>query len=165
MALPIKPATTAIALAGHCIKFGPYVGSRHEGFRRRAKQKLGLLSLLGDSELHLIFTTAGANLLAVHNAMNNFYNEPPFAQRLRQISEQNQIPASAQYAVVEAVTTCAVGNPWGVSNAAMPSYEKMIQPFSPNEVGILLNFGSLPATIVGNRIKNQTSCRKRFAQL
>lgn len=128
-------------------------------------EKLGLLSLLGDSELHLIFTTAGANLLAVHNAMNNFYNEPPFAQRLRQISEQNQIPASAQYAVVEAVTTCAVGNPWGVSNAAMPSYEKMIQSFSPNEVGILLNFGSLPATVVGNRIKNQTGCRTRFAQL
>ena len=37
---------------------------------------------------------------------------------------------SAIYAVVEAVTTCAVGNPWGVSNAAMPSYEKMIKSFS-----------------------------------
>jgi len=128
-------------------------------------EKLGLLSLLGESELHLIFTAASANLLAVHNAMNNFYNEPPFAQRLQQISEQNRIPASAQYAVVESIAMCAVGNPWGVSHAAEPSYHKMISSFSPNEVAIFLDFGSQPKTIVGNRIKSYTRCRKQFSQL
>jgi hypothetical protein len=128
-------------------------------------EKLGLLSLLGDTELHAIFTTASSNLLAVHNGMNNFYNEPPFAQRLAQISTENPIPASAQYSVVEAVTTCATGNPWGISNAAMPWYEKMIKSFSPSEIAIMLNFGSLPQTVVGNRIKSSTACRKRFSHL
>jgi hypothetical protein len=76
-------------------------------------EKLGLLSLLGESELHLIITTASNNLLAVHNAMNNFYNEPPFAARLEQISSQNRVPATAQPTFVQAVVTCGTGNPMG----------------------------------------------------
>ena len=35
-----------------------------------------------------------------------------------------------------ALITCAVGNPYGVSNAAVPRYETMIRSFSPNEVAI-----------------------------
>jgi hypothetical protein len=128
-------------------------------------EKLGLLSLLGDAELHAIFTTASQNLLDVHNAMNNFYNEPPFARRLAEIMNGSAVPASAQYAVVEAVTTCAIGNPYGVSNAAVPSYESMIRSFSPNEVALMLNFGSLPDTVIGRHIKSFSSCRKRFAKL
>jgi hypothetical protein len=149
---------------------------RHQDYKAKGDQqrstassqffeKLGLLSLLGDSELHAIFTAASSNLLAVHNAMNNFYNEPPFAQRLAQISTENSIPASAQYDVVEAVITCATGNPWGTSHAAMPWYEKMIKSFSPNEIALMLNFGSLTQTIVGHRIKSSAACRKRFANL
>ncbi|WP_027532829.1 hypothetical protein [Bradyrhizobium sp. WSM3983] len=128
-------------------------------------ENLGLLALLGDAELHAIFTTASSNLLTVHNAMNNFYNEPPFARRLAEIMNGSAVPASAQYAVVEAVTTCAIGNPYGVSNAAVPSYDRMIRSFSPNEVAILLNFGSQPKTVIGQRINNYPSCRKRFAAL
>ena len=127
-------------------------------------EKLGLLSLLGESELHLIITTASNNLLAVHNAMNNFYNEPPFAARLEQISSQNRVPATAQPTFVQAVVTCGTGNPWGTSNAAMSSYIKMVKSFSPNEVGLML---SLPdsATIVGNRIGGIARCRKGFGYL
>lgn len=128
-------------------------------------EKLGLLSLLGDTELHAIFTGASANLLAVHNAMNNFYNEPPFARRLAEIVNGSAVPVSAQFAVVEAVMTCAVGNPYGVCHSAMPQYEQMIKSFSPNEVTIMLNFGSLPKTTVGQRIKTHSNCRKRFAYL
>lgn len=97
--------------------------------------------------------------------MNNFYNEPPFARRLAEIVNGSAVPVSAQFAVVEAVTTCAVGNPYGVSHAAMPQYEQMIKSFSPNEVAILLNFGSSPKTTVGQRIKTYPACNKRFAYL
>jgi hypothetical protein len=128
-------------------------------------ENLGLLGLLGEAELHAIFTNASQNLLAVHNAMNNFYNEPPFAKRLSEIMAGSAVPASAQYAVVEAIITCAIGNGYGVSNAAIPWYEKMIKSFSPNEVAIMLNFGSLPNTIIGRRMKSYSSCRNRFAKL
>ena len=95
--------------------------------------------------------------------MNNFYNEPPFAQRLAEIVKGSAVPLSAQYTVVEAVVTCAIGNPYGVSHAAVPYYERMIKSFSPNEVAFMLNFGSLPKTNIGQRIKAYPNCRKRYA--
>ena len=128
-------------------------------------ENIGLLSLLGEAELHAIFTNASQNLFAVHSAMNNFYNEPPFAQRLSEMMVGSAVPASAQYAVVEAIVTRAVGNPYGVSNAAVPWYEKMIRSFSPNEVAIMLDFGSLPNTIINQRMKSYSTCRYRFAKL
>src|SRR5260370_1552933 len=100
-----------------------------------------------------VFARARTNLLAVHNAMNNFYNEPPFARRLAEIVNGSAVPVSAQFAVVEAVMTCAFGNPYGVSHAAMPQYEQMIKSFLPNEGSIILGFGSLPKTTVWQPIK------------
>jgi hypothetical protein len=39
-----------------------------------------LLALLGSSERHAIITRACKSLRNVHDAWDNFYNEPPFAQ-------------------------------------------------------------------------------------
>lgn len=127
-------------------------------------QNLGLLSLLGESEVHSAITTATNNLLSVHRAMNNFYNEPPFAQRLEYLTGQNRVPASAQQFFVETVITCAVGNPYGVSHAAMPSYEKMIRSFSPTEIGLMLGLPDGPS-IVARNIKNYSRCKRMFAYL
>ncbi|RJF74206.1 hypothetical protein D4Q52_13055 [Rhodopseudomonas palustris] len=148
---------------------------RHQGYRASGDdvkskassqffEKLGLLSLLGESEIHLVITTASGNLLSVHNAMNNFYNEPPFAQRLEYLASQNRVPATAQQVFVESVITCAIGNPYGVSHAAMPSYEKMVKSFSPNEVAIMLNLTDSP-TVAGKNIQTYGRCRKMFAYL
>ena len=101
--------------------------------RQKASQlffeRLGLFSLLGDSEVHSLITSAAKNLLSVHDGFNNFYNEPPFAERLAGMVAQNRVPPSAQYEYVEAVVTCATGNRYGVSHAALPSYHKMIKSF------------------------------------
>jgi hypothetical protein len=128
-------------------------------------EKLGLLFALGDTELHAIFTNASQNLLEVHNSFNNFYNEPPFARRLFELTAGSAVPVSAQYTVVDAVITCAIGNPYGISHSAAPYYQRMITSFSPNEIAIMLNFGSLTKTTAGHRIKNYPSCRKRFIEL
>jgi len=127
-------------------------------------EKLGLLELLGNSELHAIITKASANLLSVHNSFNNFYNEPPFADRLWSLTSRTRVPETAQYDFVSAIVTCAIGNGYGVSHAAMPSYERMIKSFSPSEVNIML---SLPGTktSVGNRIASLPSCKANFAKL
>jgi hypothetical protein len=109
-------------------------------------------------------TTASANLLAVHNSMNNFYNEPPFALRLEQISSQYRVPVTAQNSFVQAVVTCAAGNPWGVCHAATPYYEKMVKSFSPNEIAIMLAFPETQ-TVIGMRVKAGGRCRKGFAHL
>ena len=109
-------------------------------------EKLGLIALLGKSEVHSMITSATRNLLRVHNDWNNFYNEPPFADRLEEITRDMAVPETARTAFVEAVVTCGVGNTYGVSNAAMPSYRAMVRSFSPREIGIMLRLPESTAT-------------------
>lgn len=127
-------------------------------------ERLGLLSLLGEAETHALVTSAARNLLSVHNAYNNFHTEPPFAERLAALTSQNRVPETAQFEFVHAVVTCATGNQWGVSNAAMADYMKMIRSFSPQEVWIMLQL-PISNTIVRSRIQSSTLCRAQFSQL
>jgi hypothetical protein len=131
---------------------------------QRFFEKLGLLSLLGEAEIHSLVTSASRNLLSVHNDWNNFYNEPPFAQRLAQLTKDIGVPVSAQAVFVETVVACGVGNSYGVSHAALPSYQSMVKSFSPNEIKIMLELPSKTGTVAG-RVKSSASCAKRFKQL
>jgi 16S rRNA G966 N2-methylase RsmD len=114
-------------------------------------EQLGLLSLLSDSEQHSLITNAAKKLFTVHQAFDNFYNDPPFAERLSRLLKQAATPDTAKEIIVEVVITCATGNRYGISNAAAPYYHDMVKGFSPAEIGIML---SLPETntIVGNRV-------------
>lgn len=127
-------------------------------------EKLGMLAILGEHEVHSLISNACKRLLSVHQAYDNFYNEPSFAERLLQLSQQVAIPDSVKEELVTAVVTCAAGNQYGVSNAALAYYEKMIKGFSPSEVEIML---SLPSkkTIVGVRIKSYSGCKERYKRL
>lgn len=127
-------------------------------------EKLGMLALLGEHEFHSLLSNASKRLLAVHQAFDNFYNEPPFAERLLQLSLQAAIPDTVKEEFVTTVVTCAIGNPYGVANAAVPDYQKMIKGFSPSEVQIML---SLPTTktIAGERLKQYSACATRFKSL
>jgi hypothetical protein len=127
-------------------------------------EKLSLLNLLSESERHSLVSNACKKLMSVHNAFSNFYNEPPFAERLMQIVGQSAIPETARYEFVEVVVTCAVGNPWGTSRAAYPYYKSMIQGFSPAEVALMLAL-PLSKTVVGQRIDGHTRCKDAFKRL
>ncbi len=65
---------------------------------------------------------------------------------------------------METAVTCSTGNPYGVSNAALPHYHKMIRSFSPSEVELML---SLPAKkcVLAERLKVHADCRTRFKSL
>jgi len=125
---------------------------------------LNLLSYLGTAEQHTVISIACGRLLSVHQAFNNFYNEPPFADRLEELASQIAVPPSCQNEFVDAVVTCAVGNGYGICRAAAPTYASLISNFSPREVAIML---SLPKskTIVGNRIRQVLRCRNKYKQL
>lgn len=127
-------------------------------------EKLGLLELLGDSERHAMISTACKNLFSVHQGLNNFYNEPPFAERLLELTIQGAVPDTAKDELVTSVVTCAVGNPYGVSHGAMPAYERMIKSFSQKEIAIFLELPSTK-TVVGARIKAHTRCKDAFKNL
>ena len=127
-------------------------------------EKLGLLALLNESEQHAIFYRAIERLWNVHNGTNNFYNEPPFAERLLELSKQGAIPETIQEQFVQAVVGCMIGNGYGVSWAAVPSYEQLIRSFSPREVAMMIGFAATPATTLARRISSHASCLQRFKQ-
>lgn len=148
---------------------------RHQEYKAKgdeARQKaslqffenLGQLSLLSEAEVHSIFTSASRKLLSVHNGWDNFYNEPPFAERLVRLSRKNPVPETAQTAFVEAVVTAATGNSYGVSHAAAPYYREMVKSFSPNEVKLMLETPN-GSSIVARRIKSNKVCERRFREL
>ena len=139
--------------------------AKSDGKRHTASQlffeKLKLLALLSESERHSLISNACKKLLSVHQAFDNFYNEPPFADRLAKVVRQGAVPNTIKAELVKTVLTCVVGNPYGVSNAAYPHYAKIIESFTPAEIDIML---SLPKsnTIVGNRIRSHARCNTAF---
>lgn len=126
-------------------------------------QKLEILDLLTDIERHSIIKNACDSLLRVHQGFDNFYNEPPFAKNLYSITQAAKTPDSTKAEFVEAVVTCFVGNPYGVSHAAVPYYRKMIENFSPKEIEVLLDI-PIRGAIVAGRIKVYPNCRQRYIQ-
>jgi hypothetical protein len=127
-------------------------------------ERLGMLGLLSDVEHHAIISGACKQVFTVHQGWDNFHNEPPFASRLLQLSEQFAIPDSAQAEFVSTVVTCASGNPYGTSTAAYPSYATMARRFSPREVSIMLD---LPdgKTLLAQRMRQHAAVAKRYRAL
>ncbi|MBB3235649.1 hypothetical protein [Phyllobacterium endophyticum] len=126
-------------------------------------EKLQILDLLDAHEVHSLISNAAKKLMAVHQSYDNFYNEPPFAERLRTLSEQGATPDTVKQELVETIVTCAVGNQYGVSHLATPHYRKLIRGFSPAEVEIML---SLPSekNILARRMKFSSPCNERYKE-
>ena len=89
-------------------------------------QHIGKLGLLSETERHAMISAACKNLINVHGAMNNFYNEPPFADRLASLAVGHQIPETVKFEFVETVATCSVGNEYETSDAADIHYQNII---------------------------------------
>jgi hypothetical protein len=125
-------------------------------------ERLGLLGLLNESEQHVIFSRAIDRLWNVHNGMNNFYNEPPFAERLLEISHQGAVPETIQDNFVQTIVCCRIGNGYGVSDAAVCYYDELIKGFSPREVTDLIIAAKDRNSNLGRRIANVGNCRRNF---
>ncbi|MYA89278.1 MAG: hypothetical protein F4X97_12670 [Boseongicola sp. SB0662_bin_57] len=144
-----------------------YVGKGEESKASASRDfftKFGMLDLLSEAEKHSIVSTACDRLYAAHKGMNNFYNEPPFAARLQEIVEASVVPDSVRLKFVETVVSCAIGNQFGVSWAAAPHYKSMIKEFSPKALEMMFSIPN-SKTLVANKIKSFSACRKRYAEL
>ena len=129
---------------------------------RQFFEGLGLISLLAKPEKHSILASAVSKLWDVHMALNNFYNESPFAERLLELSEQEAIPDTVQEQFVDVIVGCYIGNEYGFSWSAAKSYEQMIRSFSPREVSYMV---SIPQSksLVAHRLQNTPRCQRRFS--
>lgn len=127
-------------------------------------EKLRMLALLDENEWHALISNTCKKLVGVHQSFDNFYNEPPFADRLLELSQQGEIPDTVKNSFVNAIVMCAIGNQWGTSESAYGSYKKMVEGFSPSEIQIMLQLPDRKS-IISQRIKSHRRCKNKFVDL
>jgi hypothetical protein len=159
---------TPAAKSSLLVRHSDYAANADSQDRYKASQqffeKLSLLALLGEHERHSLFSSACAKLLSAHNGRDNFYNEPAFAQRLQELSKQDQVPETTRQEYVCCILTCAVGNQYGTSRAAFIYYTLMIQAFSPAELdAMFVLVDSDP--LLKNRIQYYPRCKQAFVEI
>lgn len=83
------------------------------------------------------FAAAASNVISVHTAMNNFYNEPAAIQALSRLG--STIPWPAFPICMSAILAVKLGNRYGVSNAAIPAADELLKRLTKNQWDYYLN--------------------------
>lgn len=83
------------------------------------------------------FAAAASNVIGVHTAMNNFYNEPAAIQALSRLG--STIPWPAFPICMSAILAVKLGNRYGVSNAAIHSADELLKRLTKNQWEYYLN--------------------------
>jgi len=78
------------------------------------------------------------SLRSAHEAMNNFYNEPPIARRLQVLVGSQGVPPSVRSKYVATLIEVALGRRSGVAWSADPIYRSLIGTFTPDEARLAL---------------------------
>ena len=76
------------------------------------------------------FTRVANSVIAAHQGMNNFYNEPAPMRELANLG--SSIPGPALAACMTAVLCVKLGNTYGVSWNAQPDADKVLSEISPD---------------------------------
>jgi hypothetical protein len=118
------------------------VASAETAFATAARE---LIDLVGGTayltpEVRAVDMSEALDLLSsAHHGFNNFYNEPTPARRVLDLAgERGDVPSPVRERYIHVVIDCYLGNGYGVSAAALDSYEKMIARFSSGDAGIAL---------------------------
>lgn len=97
-------------------------------------------------------------LTTAHQGWDNFYNEIAPARALEAlVGPQGSVPAPLSNKFVRIIVHTFLGNGSGVSNAALPSYTRMLEALTPNQAGRALraftdpSISSLLWTSIGRR--------------
>ena len=160
----LTPSIVSLIVNRHS-DYAAHGDEQRQGASRAFFEELGMLhKVLTEAEKHTAFSEAARRLVSVHQALDNFYNEPPFAERVLALTKQMPIPQTAQEEVVDAILTCASGNPYGVSRAAEPAYGEIVQNFTPREIRLMLQ-AHTRRTVLGMRLRTYRAVRERFIKL
>jgi hypothetical protein len=77
------------------------------------------------------FAAAASNVISVHTAMNNFYNEPAAIQALSRLG--TTIPWPAFPISMSAILAVRLGNSYGVSRGATPIADQLLSRLTKNQ--------------------------------
>ena len=102
---------------------------------------------LSESYKEIIFKKQAQFLIDAHMGLNNFYNEPTHAKDLMLLG--TEVPFSALYTYVKAITLSFIGNRYGIANSAQIYNEKMLRSLSNIGVKTLLKILKTDIDVVG----------------
>lgn len=158
-----------------CPDDGRYeIGVRAASFRvngEASRAKLGRafldlvhgLPYLPEDTLSVEMSAALDDLIQAHNGYNNFHNEPSPARSLaKYVPDNGIVPPSVAARYVKVVTMCKIGNGYGVSNAAMPTYNSLIGCWQEDHVRSFVHL--LEDDSVRSRLQF-TPCATNYRQL
>lgn len=83
------------------------------------------------------FAAAASNVISVHTAMNNFYNEPAAISALSKLG--TTIPWPAFPIAMSAILAVELGNAYGTSHAALPESSALLDRLTQNQWEYYLN--------------------------
>lgn len=146
---------------GFGIRYGRFQASAETDLATAARE---LLDLVDGAEylpeqIRVVEIDAAIDALTtVHQGWDNFYNEVAPAHALEAlVGTQGNVPAALSNKFVRAVVKTFLGNGSGVSNAALPSYTRMLGTLTPSQAGRALRaftdpgISSLLSTSTGRR--------------
>jgi hypothetical protein len=126
-------------------------------------EMVGGLTALPDSDRALEIALAAQQLDQTHDAMNNFYNEPPAARQLRKyVGDDGAIPQQVNSDYVKVVARCRIGRRSGIAHNAVPIYEEMIDLFQEPQVRAFVEV--LSDARIAARL-DDAGCARRFREL
>jgi len=118
---------------GFGAKYGRFVAANDQDSRGLAHQILshvGGLEYIPDDIKAVQLEDAINSLIRVHNAMDNFYNEPMYARQLRDlVGSHGSVPKQVAYKYVNSIVYVYMTNGNGVAWNAEPTYLKLIEKF------------------------------------
>ncbi|MDR2572081.1 MAG: hypothetical protein LBD23_17525 [Oscillospiraceae bacterium] len=125
---------------------------------------VGGLSYLPDSVKVPQIKAAIDNLIATHNATNNFYNEPAFARQLKTVLGENEVvPNALIYYYTKAIVSVFITNGNGVCWAADPIYIDMIRNFDAKQSFVAL-ISFCEDKSIYNRLQHSL-CQDKFEEM
>jgi hypothetical protein len=145
------------------LKYANFAANADVDRKRLAHEFLdmvGGLTYLTEPELALAIQEKVGRLEMAHEALNNFYNEPPIARELKKfIPATGKVPSQVNDEYVRVLVRCRVGRFAGVARSATPIYDELIDLFEESQIrATILAFES---TEIASRLSDQ-GCVSRF---
>ncbi|MFF0546849.1 hypothetical protein ACFYTF_28835 [Nocardia thailandica] len=148
------------------IKLARFRANGDAGRAQRARDLLDLVdgtAYLPESDREAELAQALDDLTNAHEGWNNFYQEPPVAQRLLNlVGTHGQVPARFSPTYVRQLVYVFLTNGNGIAWNADPIYRELIGKFDPNQAGIALR--AFADSKISSRLQHDLS-RTKWAEL
>ncbi len=148
------------------LNYGKYASIGDQERRNLSRQFLELVaatSYISDEYRVIEIEDAVENLLLAHRELNNFYNEPPFAQALQRIiGEAGKVPSRVNKKYVLAIVEVFLTNGNGVAWNAEPIYLSLIRLFDSNQA--LVAILSFSEDTIASKLQFPL-CQRKYREL